>query len=54
MESQPKNPEFRIIPENFHPWNSSKTCAPALFMLFKKQSSKDVQQKQNSDVNLVV
>ena len=21
MESQPQNPEFRINPENFHPWN---------------------------------
>ena len=20
MESQPQNPEFRINPENFHPW----------------------------------
>ena len=20
MESQPQNPEFRIDPENFHPW----------------------------------
>ena len=20
MESQPQNPEFRIKPENFHPW----------------------------------
>ena len=20
MESQPQNPEFRICPENFHPW----------------------------------
>ena len=22
MESQPQNPEFRINPENFHPWMS--------------------------------
>ena len=22
MESQPQNPEFRIYPENFHPWAS--------------------------------
>ena len=21
MESQPQNPEFRINPDNFHPWN---------------------------------
>ena len=21
MESQPQNPEFRINPENFHPWS---------------------------------
>ena len=21
MESQPRNPEFRNKPENFHPWN---------------------------------
>ena len=21
MESQPQNPELRINPENFHPWN---------------------------------
>ena len=21
MESQPQNPEFRINPENFHPWH---------------------------------
>ena len=23
MESQPQNPEFRINPENFHPWKES-------------------------------
>ena len=22
MESQPQNPEFRINPENFHPWKN--------------------------------
>ena len=22
MESQPQNPEFRINPENFHPYNT--------------------------------
>ena len=25
MESQPQNPEFRINPENFHPWYCIKT-----------------------------
>ena len=24
MESQPQNPEFRINPENFHPWSLNK------------------------------
>ena len=24
MESQPQNPEFRINPENFHPWFNTK------------------------------
>ena len=24
MESQPQNPEFRINPENFHPWDSEE------------------------------
>ena len=23
MESQSQNPEFRINPENFHPWHST-------------------------------
>ena len=23
MESQPQNPEFRIVSENFHPWVQS-------------------------------
>ena len=26
MESQPQNPEFRIDPENFHPWD----CYPEI------------------------
>ena len=26
MESQPQNPEFRIDPENFHPWVQSIQC----------------------------
>ena len=41
MESQPKNPEFRNNPENFHPqvmeWVSSKcTDVPAHLSSFKK------------------
>ena len=24
MESRPQNPEFRIYPENFHPWSEHK------------------------------
>ena len=34
MESQPQNPEFRIIPENFHPCiynnNECKLCFQSL------------------------
>ena len=28
MESQPQNPEFRIVPENFHPclYHNGMTC----------------------------
>ena len=28
MESQPQNPEFRINPENFHPWAEGMTVEP--------------------------
>ena len=24
MESQPQNPEYKINPENFHPWSYTK------------------------------
>ena len=31
MESQPQTPEFRINPENFHPWyRAYKLCFDAL------------------------
>ena len=26
MESQPQNPEFRFIPENFYPYKSTIRC----------------------------
>ena len=26
MERQPQNPEFRINPENFHPWKQTTTA----------------------------
>ena len=32
MESQPQNPEFRINPENFHPWKYHK-CKIVLMTL---------------------
>ena len=28
MESQPQNPEFRIYPENFHPWEDAIMKSP--------------------------
>ena len=28
MESQPQNPEFRINPENFHPYSKGKVDSP--------------------------
>ena len=36
MESQPQNPEFRINPENFHPWyqkivNTAQSLYNAMF-----------------------
>ena len=30
MESQPQNPEFRINPENFHPWIQDKNEEDAM------------------------
>ena len=35
MESQPKNPEFRINPEYFHPWQH----ALALILHFRKSTN---------------
>ena len=33
MESQPQNPEFRINPENFHPWGIQKEDVILYFLL---------------------
>ena len=38
MESQPQNPEFRINPENFHPWNCRNKIS--MVMLMYRQMSK--------------
>ena len=34
MESQPQNPEFRINPENFHPWICSGIQLTRIVQLF--------------------
>ena len=34
MESQPQNPEFRINPENFHPWTCSGIQLTGIVQLF--------------------
>ena len=38
MEIQPQNPEFRINPENFHPWISTiiVVLSPAASMFIQK------------------
>ena len=41
MESQPQNPEFRIIPENFHP------CCTGMRTVSHSQSRKYVGWLQN-------
>ena len=40
MESQPHNPEFKINPENFHPWNQQNMklvlfCMLMLFVIYR-------------------
>ena len=37
MESQPQNPEFRINPENFHPWACDQDHFVCLFCCFTSQ-----------------
>ena len=32
MESQPPNPEFRINPENFHPYSCQDPCTDRIFL----------------------
>ena len=49
MESQPQNPEFRIFPETFHPWECVYELAHAILLcitLSSKEGSGEPAPKQ--------
>ena len=50
MEIQPQNPEFRINPDNFHPWKHRKSC----MYIVKTQISPDQTVCRRSLINDVL